>query len=217
MKTKPIRLVLRAPFEKLESGASRFWGNPDLPEGVDYPTYIDADGEPYPYYFICQINLEQLAEFAPKNPLPHKGLLLFFAKIDNYLGMMDPGEDIGGSISDAEDVKVMYFPTTDDMREVILVDDNDEPTSPEEMEIEFSYDDNLYADQHELFAAPTHRQWETWDAPFEDWTILLQIDSFEGHDFMLNFMDCGVLDFLISPEALKNHDFSNIRAIVLST
>ena len=55
------------------------------------------------------------------------------------------------------------------------------------------------------------------NAPFEDWVILLQIDSFEGKDFVLNFMDFGVLDFLISPKALEASDFSDVRGIVLST
>ena len=55
------------------------------------------------------------------------------------------------------------------------------------------------------------------EPPFEDWQILLQVDSFSGMDFDLNFMDFGVLDFLISPEDLAKRDFSSVRAIVLST
>lgn len=47
--------------------------------------------------------------------------------------------------------------------------------------------------------------------------ILLQVDSFEGEDFSLNFMDTGVLDFLISPHDLEKSDFSDVRAIVLSS
>ena len=42
---KPIYLTLRMPFEKLSTGTSRFWGNPDLPEGTEYPTYIDDEGD----------------------------------------------------------------------------------------------------------------------------------------------------------------------------
>lgn len=214
---KPIYLTLRIPFEKLATGTSRFWGNPDLPEGTEYPTYIDDEGDPYPYFFICQINLKQLAEFAPDNPLPHEGLLSFFAKIDHYLGYMAASYGISGYISSADDVKVFYFPETDTMEEVVILDDEDNPTAPEEMEITFARHVEPLSDEHELFAEPTHREWETWDEPFEDWSILLQIDSFEGKDFVLNFMDFGVLDFLISPEALKNHDFSDVRGIVLST
>ena len=68
-----------------------------------------------------------------------------------------------------------------------------------------------------LLAPPSHREWENWDHPFEDWLILLQIDSFDGKDFNLNFMDSGVLDFLISEKDLADRRFDNIRAIVLST
>ena len=74
-----------------------------------------------------------------------------------------------------------------------------------------------YCEDHALMAEPTYREWENWDSPYEDWKILLQVDSFSGDDFNLNFMDFGVLDFLISPEDLKNSRFDCVRAIVLSS
>lgn len=214
---KPIYLILSKPFEELAECASCFWGDPDLPEGVGYPMYIDDEGDSYPYAFICQINLEQLAAFAPSNPLPKKGMLAFFAKIDHYLGYMAASDCIGGHISEADEVKVMYFPTCERMHKVVLVDDDDEALNPKAMEIRFADRIEPLSDEHALFAEPTHREWETWDEPYEDWQILLQIDSFVGMDFNLNFMDCGVLDFLISPKALRNADFSDVRGIVLST
>ncbi len=212
----PISLTLHKPFEKFGIGASRFWGNPDLPEGMDYPMYNEKDGNEYPYVFICQINLEELHAFAADNPLPKKGLLSFFAKIDHYLGYMGDSE-LRGFISDASEVRVLYLPHREKLREVVLVDDDDQQMSPEEMEIKFSFKREPLGDDHALFAEPIHRPWATWDHPFEDWLILLQIDSFEGMDFILNFMDFGVLDFLISPKALKAGDFSDVRGIVLST
>lgn len=214
---KPIYLILSKPFGEIAECGSCFWGDPDLPEDVNYPMYIDNEGERYPFTFICQINLEELASFAPSNPLPKKGLLSFFAKIDHYLGYMADTDCIGGHISEADEVRVMYFPSCEGMRKVVLVDDDDEPLSPEAMEIRFADSIGPLSDDHALFAEPTHREWETWDEPFEDWQILLQVDSFAGMDFELNFMDCGVLDFLISPEALRNADFSDVRGIVLST
>lgn len=214
---KPIYLILSKPNEQVADCASCFWGNPDLPEGIDYPTFIDNEGDAYPYTFICQINLKELAAFAPGNPLPKKGLLSFFAKIDHYLGYMADADCIGGHISEADEVKVMYFPDCEHMRKVVLVDDDDEPLNPEAMAIHFARSIEPYSDDHALFAEPAHREWETWDEPFEDWEILLQIDSFAGKNFNLNFMDCGVLDFLISPDALHNADFSDVRGIVLST
>lgn len=214
---KPIYLILSKPFEPIADCASCFWGNPDLPSEVGYPMYIDNEGDSYPYSFVCQINLAELAEFAPGNPLPKRGLLSFFAKIDHYLGYMADTDCIGGHISEADEVKVMYFPDCENMRKVILVGDDDEPLSPEAMAVGFANHIAPLSDEHALFAEPTHREWETWDKPFEDWQILLQVDSFVGMDFNLNFMDCGVLDFLISPESLRNADFSDVRGIVLST
>lgn len=214
---KPVHLTLRKPFEKLETGASRFWGNPDLPKGFAYPMYIDDDGDEYPYFFICQINLAELARFDADTPLPKSGLLSFFGKIDHYMGLFAATDCIGGSISPTDAVKVLWFPSCDDMDEVVLLDDNDGQVAPEEMQITFSRSVPALSDEHMLFAPPTHREWETWDEPYEDWKILLQIDSFAGMDFNLNFMDFGVLDLLIDPDDLKNGRFDNVRGIVLST
>lgn len=214
---KPVYIILSQPFEKLPTGASRFWGNPDLPEDVSYPMYIDDEGDEYPYCFVCQINLAELAVFAPGNPLPKNGLLMFFAKIDHNLGIMAATDGIRSHCSEPEDVKVLYFPNTDNMREVVIVDDDNEQTSPQELAIGFAYRLEMYGDDHALFARPTHREWEEWDAPCEGWQILLQVDSFDGMDFSLNFMDCGVLDFLISPDDLAAGKFDCVRAIILST
>lgn len=214
---KPIYLNLSKPFNELETAASRFWGNPALPEGMDYPQYIDDEGDQYPYVFLCQINLADLHAFSAENPLPATGLLLFFAKIDHYLGQFAATDCIGGAISNPQAVKIIYIHDCSDLREIVLVDDDDSPISPEEMEITFTHDHEPLGDDHSLFARPDHREWETWDHPYEDWLILLQIDSFSGMDFNLNFMDFGVLDFLISPCDLRTADFANVRAIVLST
>lgn len=217
MTTQPIYLILSRPFEKLPSGASRFWGNPDLPEEVSYPMYIDDEGDDYPYFFVCQINLAELAAFAPGNPLPKNGLLSFFAKIDHNLGIMGATGGIQSHCSEPEDVKVLYFPATDNMREVVIVDDDSEQTAPQELAVGFADRIEPLADDHALFASPTHREWEEWDKPCEGWQILLQVDSFGGMDFCLNFMDCGVLDFLISAEDLVAGKFDDVRAIILST
>lgn len=216
---KPVQLILEKPLEKIGLGESRFWGNPDLPCDVEYPTYTDEYGTIVEYQFLCQINLKDIAAFDEDNLLPHSGLLSFFAKLDHYLGCYDVEASISGYISDPEEVKVLYFPeVTDDFREVVLVDDDDNPYNPAELAIKFSSDKPcVYCDDHALFAEPTHREWESWEPPFEEWQILLQVDSFFGDDFNLNFMDCGVLDFLISPEDLAQRRFDSVRAIVLST
>lgn len=213
----PIYLHLSKPPQKQETGASRFWGNPDIPKGMEYPMYIDEYGDEYPYFFICQINLAEIAPYDIDNLLPHTGLLSFFAKIDYYMGYTDDYGDICGGISDSDAVRVMYFPTCDNMEEVVLLDDNNEQSAPTELQIQFSHSLEPLSDEHALFALPTHRPWETWDSPFEDWQILLQVDSFSGDDFNLNFLDFGVLNLLISPEDLKKQCYNNVRALVLST
>ncbi len=213
---KPIHLILSKPFEEIPTGSSRFWGNPDLPENIAFPTYKDAEGDDYPYTFICQINLAELHAYDAENPLPDHGLLQFYAKIDHYLGYF-ADNCVSGYISDAEDVRVLYIENTEHLTETILLDEDDEPFAPAEMEIAFAHTVEPLSDDHALFAEPTHREWETWDEPFEAWQILFQVDSFMGMDFDLNFMDCGVLDFLIAPEDLAAHKFDNVRGIILST
>ncbi len=214
---KPIHLKLSKPFEKLPATASRFWGNPAMPEDLDWPGYTDDDGDELDYVFVCQINLEEFAPYDTDHVLPSSGLLLFFAKIDHYLGHFEY-ESVGGSVSPVEAVRIIYLPSTDGLVEKVLVDETDTPVSPEELQIDFTYDfDPLRDEDTCLFARPDHREWETWDYPYEDWLILLQVDSFSGMDFNLNFMDFGVLDFLISPQDLRKADFSNVRAIVLSS
>lgn len=214
---KPVHIVLEVPEEKIPTGASRFWGNPDLPSDVEYPAHADSDGYGWEYQFICQINLADIAAYDTENRLPHKGLLSFFARIDHYMGYDDEG-CISGYVSGPEDLKVLYFPeVTDDFSEVVLLDEDDKPVNPSELTMKFAQTrpEGCYED-HALLAEPTHREWETWEPPFEDWQILLQVDSFTGKDFDLNFMDCGVLDFLISPEDLAAGRFDSVRAIVLS-
>lgn len=221
---RPVNLLLTKPSGRVKPCGSRFWGNPDLPRGYGYPVYFDEEGDPFEYRFVCQINLAEVAPFDSERSLPPGGLLSFFAKIDHYLGEDDGGGTISGYISDPEDVRVLFFPEvgpageTPGFEELILLDEDDNPVNPSEYQIGFTGESaDGYRDAHALFAEPTYREWETWDPPCEDWQILLQVDSFSGPDFQLNFMDCGVLDFLISPEDLALGRFDRVRAIVLST
>lgn len=213
----PVRIIPSKCHYISGTASSHFWGCPSLPDGYEYPAYTDRKGKNYPYFFVCQINLEEFARFDREKLLPDKGLLSFFAKIDNYLGYYDTPADIGGSISGNDAVKVLYFPDIMSLKKISPEQFGYEFRSPEGLPFEFSTGSFSSYDEHMLFAPPSHRQWETWDTPFEEWKILLQIDSFEGDDFELNFMDTGVLDFLISPHELALHRFDNVRAIILSS
>lgn len=210
----PISLILSTPTKEIKCGESHFWGMPHLPYGFEYPVYQDNNGNKRPYCFICQINMADIAAYDIDNLLPHEGSLCFFARIDGYLGY-DDDFTIGCAISDRESVRVLYFPSCEKMERRTFSDDD--LIILNELSISFSNDVSILSEEHLFLAPPSHRPWETWDFPFEDWLILLQIDSFEGEDFNLNFMDFGVLNFLINPSDLKHRRFSEIRAIILSS
>ena len=57
---------------KLPVGCSQWWGNPDLPKDLEYPTFIDAQGKSKEYTFICQINLEEVVRLNPSTRLPDR-------------------------------------------------------------------------------------------------------------------------------------------------
>lgn len=221
---KPVGIILSEPSGDIPVCGSRFWGDPDLPVGSEYPTYVDGDGDRCEYRFVCQINLSELAPCDEGNRLPHRGLLSFFAKIGHYLGDFDDPDMISGYVSGTDDVRVLFFPDAGlpgecaGFERLVLLDGDGGRVNPSELRMEF--EPGLrggYVEEHALFAEPSHREWETWDPPYEDWEILLQVDSFDGKDFNLNFMDFGVLDFLISPQDLASARFDGVRAIVLST
>ena len=72
---------------------SKWWGDPDMPENMQYPTIeVTEDGETfdYPLTFICQINCEDLIPYDPKGFLPHEGMLYFFGAIDEWIGYDSP-------------------------------------------------------------------------------------------------------------------------------
>ena len=74
-------------------GQSKWWGFPDLPEELDWPSVpVNDDGDEYddPLTFICQIRCEELAPLDPEGLLPHTGMLWFFASLDYFLGNLFP-------------------------------------------------------------------------------------------------------------------------------
>ena len=87
-----IKLTLRKTERILFCG-SKWWGDPDMPANMEYPTVTASeDGETfdYPLTFIRQINCEDIAAYDPENRLPHEGMLYFFAAVDKWLGYDSP-------------------------------------------------------------------------------------------------------------------------------
>ena len=68
-----IKITLEKTERVLFCG-SKWWGDPDMPENMLYPTIeVTEAGETYDYplTFICQINCEDIARFDPVGKLPH--------------------------------------------------------------------------------------------------------------------------------------------------
>ncbi|WP_406693386.1 DUF1963 domain-containing protein [Singulisphaera sp. Ch08] len=60
---------------ELSVGRTKIGGEPDLPEGLEWPVYRDGK----PLAFLAQINLNELPEGAQRGGLPASGILSFFS------------------------------------------------------------------------------------------------------------------------------------------
>ena len=136
-----IKLTLQHS-ERVLFCASKWWGDPDMPENMQYPTIeVTEDGETfdYPLTFVCQINCEDIAAFDPENKLPHEGMLYFFAAMDKWLGYDSPTKNDSGEWTRGHFVvkyaKAINFET---FQSCMLVDDEDQALTEREMEIVFS-------------------------------------------------------------------------------
>lgn len=141
-----IKLSLQKTERVLFCG-SKWWGDPDMPENMQYPTIpVTEEGETYDYplTFICQINCEDIAELDPQNLLPHEGMLYFFGAIDEILGYEAPYDTVKGEWPKGYFVvkyaKSINFETFQSCQ---LVDDENQSLTDKELEIIFSEcDDN---------------------------------------------------------------------------
>ncbi len=136
-----IKLTLNRTERILFCG-SKWWGDPDMPENMQYPTMVVNDeGETYDYplTFVCQINCEDIAPFDREGKLPHEGMLYFFAAIDDYIGYESPIHNPAGEWPKGRMVvkyaKAINFET---FQTCMLVGDEDEQLTEPELEIIFS-------------------------------------------------------------------------------
>ena len=132
--------------ERILFCSSKWWGDPDMPENMQYPTInVTEEGESYDYplTFLCQINCEDIAAFDPEGLLPHEGMLYFFAALDKWLGYDSPTENGEGEWSKGHFVvkyaKSINFET---FQSCMMVDDDGNSLTEREMEIVFSQCDD---------------------------------------------------------------------------
>ena len=200
------------PAEGELFGQSKWWGFPDLPESLDWPSMpVNDDGDEYddPLTFICQIRCEELAPFDPEGLLPHTGMLWFFAALDYFLGNLDAACCPGLGEWEAPYFRVFYAPSCEGLHEhSLLYDDGSPAVLPAESLSFFPADGDSYT---RLLGAPFFEE-VSWEAP--GMLSLLQID--ENDDWGLRFFDSGMLNFMISPEDLAARRFSAVRAVLHS-
>ncbi len=222
----PVRIKLYKATGVLPVCSSRWWGNPDLPVDMEYPYFKDIFGCYYPYNFICQIRLEDVAKVRPHNELPRNGMLYFFAKIDYFLGRNVPADEIPGcNIWKKGDIKVLYVSNVDeaDFTERKIEEFDTACFSPVARKIEFLEEETFreYKDKgislpgHQLFGEPYLMACNNPSAS-NTWKLLLQVDSDSSDDFTLKFINDGLLCFVISPKDLKLRNFSKVKAVIIS-
>ena len=73
---RSVALSTTAPDDYTAIGITRFGGLPDLPYGIDYPTFSNRQGETKGWQFIAQLNCADLASHQAY--LPRAGMLYFF-------------------------------------------------------------------------------------------------------------------------------------------
>jgi uncharacterized protein YwqG len=73
---------------RIEPGATKLGGRPDLPGTFDWPRYGDV-----PHSFVAQINLADVHPFDVDRLLPETGLLSFFYDSEQHVWGFDPAED----------------------------------------------------------------------------------------------------------------------------
>lgn len=193
---------------------SKWFGDPDMPENMQYPTVeVTEEGETYDYplTFICQINCEDIAPYDKEGRLPHEGMLYFFAALDEWLGYESATHNGLGEWPKGEFVvkyaKSINFET---FQSCILVDDEDQPLTDPELEIVFSECDDA-ADGIKLLGVPF---FEEVRQQYPDMINLLQLD--ENDEIGLRFYDGGNLNLLMKESDLKFGNWKRGKAFLHS-
>ena len=198
-------MAIKLTIKKTDSNlfcCSKWWGNPDLPPQVEYPTfkYTDENGneDEYPLTFICQIDCADIAGLDPEGRLPHEGMLYFFAAIDYFLGYDCP-EHFPLGKWDRKGVVVKYSKSVnmETFNSCILVDDEDNELAEPEMAIEFSACDDR-ENGHILLGKPFYEDVEN---DCEGCCNLMQID--EDDELGIRFYDCGTFNIMMKESDLK--------------
>lgn len=202
------------PADSPLTGQSKWWGEPDMPEELDWPvvTVKDENGEEYqdPLTFVCQIRCEDIAALDPEGLLPHEGLLYFFAALDYFLGDISTPAYPGMGEWKPKFFRVIYSPSSKNLNTHHLNYPDGTPATLPAEAISFLPCSEA-GDGIRLLGEPYIE--EVREA-VPGMISLLQID--ENGRWPLTFHDCGTLNFLILPEHLRSHQWEKVCCYLFS-
>ncbi len=202
------------PADSPLTGQSKWWGQPDMPEELDWPevTVVAEDGEEYGdmLTFVCQLRCDELAPFDPEGLLPHEGMLYFFAALDYFLGDLETPSYPGMGAWQKQFFRVLYSPTCDNLHTHQLnYPDGTPATMPAEaITLEYS---TIAEEGLRLLGKPYIE--EVCEA-MPDMISLLQVD--DNDRWNLIFHDCGTLNFLIRLEDLIKQRWDKTQCYLFS-
>lgn len=233
---RSVALMTTEEDTYLEKGNHRFGGLPDLPPGINYPSFVDADGQEKGLQFIAQINCAAIAHL--QDYLPRIGILYFFIKDQEEMGPKVLYYD--GDSSDLRSAKELDINT-----EFIYHDSgiytpfqaesgkypgipamyNTGHLYPELTDLEDMYDEaeQLKNGLQARSVSPVHsmnsyvfKQHGTPEMEAvndkrgkpEEWMVLLRVSSDNNPGF--SFWDAGEIYFVIHKSDLEKKDFSNV-------
>ena len=201
------------PTDDALFGQSKWWGEPDMPETLEYPeALVTEDGDSWqdPLTFVCQIRLEDIAALDPEGLLPHEGMLYFFAALDYFLGDIDAPSYPGMGQWQPQYFRVFYAPSCEALHTHHVLTADGTPANLPAEAISFAASD-ADADGLRLLGLPYIE--EVREA-MPGMLSLLQVD--EDDRWSLTFHDCGTLNFLIRPADLQTRHWDKVACYLFS-
>ena len=183
-----IDFTLLEEKSKLPIGTSKLFGNPDVWDGFEWPSYVE-NGEVYDLTFMCQINCEEAAAFHQSGLLPKSGMLYFFYDMDEM-----PKESVNLKAS-----RVLYYDGSGaNLHEMLRTDHEGNDMSLPKMRICFTTPEGEDGQSHTLLGEPFP----------DEWRPILKINTFETDKVSIKFKNA--LYFCVKESQLKSRDFSEI-------
>ena len=204
-----IKLTLNQTDRVLFCG-SKWWGDPDMPEGMTYPTVqVTEDGETYDYplTFICQINCEDIAPYDKEGRFPSEGMLYFFAAIDKWLGYDSPtSNDTGEWTKGHVAVKYAKSINFETFQSCMMVDDEGQALTEPELTVTFEECEDD-APGIKILGVPAS---EETNGKYDGYVNLLQIDNEEA--LAIDFGKGSMLNILMKESDLKFGNWKKTKA-----